>query len=877
MATPSSVFQAAQAGDLPALRSALEAEQERQQLDLNAKDDNGETPLILACKSGNEEAVRELLTRGQFPIDRFRNISRTDEFIILTHSAGADRHEALAAGYGQDASPVAAVLNDVQGQQQPMFAPIPTDIYGGYQLPDGSIAYGGYPSYPPPFQGGAGPGQPTFYHDPIMFPHAGAQMPYGYPPMRPRGPPGSFPHGMMPGPPFGAGSPGRKPSTVGKFPPPEVAKTIPCRFYPNCRNGSSCIFAHIDSPSGPGVAGEHQQPDSVESGHDAAASLPPPPPSYYGVPGPYPPHFFMMPHSPAGPMGVPYGAPSGPIPLHYQPHEATQPGQMTSAAEVPSPAAAPSAELVEQASVGQEASPLGVQQEQADEAANGTEQPQDAADGSKDAKDVESSDDAQDKKRRQSFNSFLHTHAVPFQPAQLANTINSAAVPIPVGPAAMPGHGYAAPYGGRGKLRGRGGISGMLGTGRSKHERGPCTFFARNACRYGSECLFAHILPDGTDARRLPGAGGASGSHGARFNQQQDPNGVAESSKDATRITNPPRQPSSVPLGPKAKKDAGLPPTPSADVTASAAAQAAQQDGKKDSKVATVNGVVPSKPSATAAAAAAAAGTSGPASNAEAPPVSASQQQASPSKSQSNSHPAGPARKAHAARTNGTHHGNGPSSKKVTATQQRVPNGADFPALPGSPNVGSQTSPATASTPVANSVQANEAAPTTAAPKVNFSAILSAPAPAKKSQEPAVGATSSDTSETQKGSDASVVAEDPPKTNGASTTAPQANGHAASVADAPQNKDKAAVPAAPKAKNTPNGTAPPSKSQAKAWGAKQAPASSANTKDPVVDADDFQLVTGRSHSKRSGGGSNQQQQANGRANFASAAKAAVAA
>ncbi|KAJ7596820.1 hypothetical protein C8J56DRAFT_918410 [Mycena floridula] len=32
--------------------------------------------------------------------------------------------------------------------------------------------------------------------------------------------------------------------TVGNLPPPDIARLIPCRFFPACRNGSACLFLH---------------------------------------------------------------------------------------------------------------------------------------------------------------------------------------------------------------------------------------------------------------------------------------------------------------------------------------------------------------------------------------------------------------------------------------------------------------------------------------------------------------------------------------------------------------------------------------------------------------------------------------------------------
>lgn len=827
--------------------------------------------------------------------------------------AGANRYEACAAGFDKDGSAVAAVLNEQQHQQQRIFAPIPTDIYGGYQLPDGSIAYGGYPSYPPPFQEAARSGQPAFYHDPVMFPHPGTHVPYPFPTMRPRGPSRSFvPDGIGI---TSAMSHGRKASAVGKYPPPEVAKTIPCRFYPNCRNGDGCIFAHIDGPTDLVSGPEGQHPSEGES-------MPPPPPGYYGVSGPYPPPFFIMPHGAgADSAGLPYATPPGCIPLHYQPHKGSQPGQITPAPELSPREGAGVGQTYEQANtapvVTEAATPESASEEihrnvavhpspktsftfpteddapvSADVAANSAPITSAPSASQEDGKGDDTIADAQSRRRRQSFNSFLHTHAVPFQPSQMASSIHVAAVPIPVGPAARPGHAYGQGYVGRGKLRGRGGMAGMMAAGRGRHERGPCIFFARNACRYGSECLFAHILPDGKDARRPPSSGGPSLSSTSGARQSgQDTNASTGLSKDATKFNSAPRQPASVPLGPKFKKNAGLLAKTSAVLTAPAAAQAAQNDASsskdndKESKP-VAKDVVPSKPSATATAAAVAASNqiTGQTATKQASGEQAStaqqqqkQQQQEQQQEQQQQQPQQPSqsRKLHGPRPNG----NAQQAPKKSTSQQRVPSGADFPALPCPRTVangGGQSAVQAAPTTDGPSSMATSS---TAPVKVNFSAILSAPAPRKKTA-PTVRASAQPegSAPADESGDNSAVVEDSIDGSGAKQS--RLAGSDTPVVSGSQPKEKVLTASKPKA---PNGVMPASRtlkaSAPKVWGAKQGPAMAAPSLDgTTTDSDDFQIVKGRNHGKRGNGpqppNSTSEPRGGG---FANAAKAAVAA
>ena len=82
----------------------------------------------------------------------------------------------------------------------------------------------------PPYMGQMGNGYPDFYPQPFYpQPQNGLFMPF----QRKESPPGLIQPGQQ-----GA-----------NLPPAEVAKTIPCRYYPNCKYGGSCVFYH--PPQGP--------------------------------------------------------------------------------------------------------------------------------------------------------------------------------------------------------------------------------------------------------------------------------------------------------------------------------------------------------------------------------------------------------------------------------------------------------------------------------------------------------------------------------------------------------------------------------------------------------------------------------------------------
>jgi hypothetical protein len=66
----------------------------------------------------------------------------------------------------------------------------------------------------------------------------------------------------------------------GNLPPPDIARMIPCRFYPACRYGTSCLFAHPPGPYyGPPTG---QYPVQYEP-----VSAPPFPQGYYPVSPPF--------------------------------------------------------------------------------------------------------------------------------------------------------------------------------------------------------------------------------------------------------------------------------------------------------------------------------------------------------------------------------------------------------------------------------------------------------------------------------------------------------------------------------------------------------------------------------------------------------------
>lgn len=122
----------------------------------------------------------------------------------------------------------------------------------------------------------------------------------------------------------------------GNLPPPEVARFIPCRYFPACRYGSSCLFAHPQA--GPYYSAPPPPPAQYPAPYDAMTQQPYAP-NYYAVPPPtYHPPGSVPPHiNPASPTAGPVHTPPHPPMVH------TRSGsEAISPVQVPfSPSAAP--------------------------------------------------------------------------------------------------------------------------------------------------------------------------------------------------------------------------------------------------------------------------------------------------------------------------------------------------------------------------------------------------------------------------------------------------------------------------------------------------------------------------------------------------------
>ncbi|CAE6421257.1 hypothetical protein ACGC1H_006715 [Rhizoctonia solani] len=235
---------AAEAQDLETVQQQLK----EPGVDLEIKDHAGTTPLIQAVRNGHKDIIKALL------------------------AAGADINNASSQGKPETYTTDPEILALLQAKQAP--------TYEGYPQSSDPNTYD--------------PAAMQHYYYPAPPGHEGHYPPYPYPMMAPA-------DGQPPMPPFHPQADGNSPGGVHNLPPADVARTIPCRYFPVCRYGSSCMFLHPQPTyfSGP----------------------PPPAPAHY--PPMYPPNPYYMMRPGAYPHPPPPGA--APVDPVTSPVTATQP------------------------------------------------------------------------------------------------------------------------------------------------------------------------------------------------------------------------------------------------------------------------------------------------------------------------------------------------------------------------------------------------------------------------------------------------------------------------------------------------------------------------------------------------------------------------
>ncbi|KAL7423119.1 hypothetical protein Q5752_002418 [Cryptotrichosporon argae] len=151
-------------------------------------------------------------------------------------SVQSDLHRACAEGSVDDVRAALARGEDMEGMDlNTGCTPIVLAIQAGHGDVVRELLFAG--AIPPP---------PSVTNDPAMHallypPHFGMAPPFGVPPPFFPGQPFFDRAGPVPGP--------------NTLPPPEIAKTIPCRNGPSCKYGANCHFLHLPPsarlPAGP--------------------------------------------------------------------------------------------------------------------------------------------------------------------------------------------------------------------------------------------------------------------------------------------------------------------------------------------------------------------------------------------------------------------------------------------------------------------------------------------------------------------------------------------------------------------------------------------------------------------------------------------------
>ncbi|KDN41530.1 hypothetical protein K437DRAFT_172936 [Tilletiaria anomala UBC 951] len=799
--TSEQAFAACVDGNLGALQDALNGDNA---VRVNEQNAEGMSLIKAAVLHEQVPLVQELLARG----------ADYSEVIELEQAQQHPQISAMLLSHHQH------VTRAPEGEQSAF------DPHGGQPMADGSVNYMHASSYSQ--QGG-----PIY---PGMQPHfmSDGSGPYFFPPGNTAGPQGQ-PYSGMPngaGPfPFAQQAPPLEQhandptSAMHNLPPPDVAKNIPCKFFPNCRYGDQCVFQHpaggvspVAPSNGPTASGQaptqHLSSPSLNGSAPASMSPNGAPSSMHsptpGVSSPVPngaPMFFQPP--PGYGYAPPFGGPAQPFyvgpPMHMQyPHGWPMPMQFIPPhLQVPPQQEQPQQQSSQQpqperSSFDAQQTGAVATQEQSQsstpEAAAEQEQGQvsgeqehslatQAPDSSGTAAPSPSKADEQGEGATQAFGSYLQSTAVPFEPSSASTMAMMNMVQQPF--MGQNGGGFYT----RGKPSRRGGSAGTgaFSGKRSNVERPPCVFFIRSKCRYGEECLFPHVLPDGTDAR------GPNAPH--RNRSAEDATNAKTAAKAAAKA--------------KAASNVALSTSDTAPLTSAAAKNTCLPTNENKAEL----------PTTLAAAEAAAVSEKKASSGAPAVVSSSSAAQAPTASQRGFNHGtfprgAGPARSA--GRGGATAHGGASHAAKKAAHQQRVPNGDDFPALPFSPVVSAPDTPPLGSTTTVAHVNGDAseasppaaAAPASAAPKFNFSAILSAPAPVKSVKVPE---TSEKAEKDASNTNNEVAADDKAEKEQGQTAAPRSAAEvlASATANAAPAAAANSMSSQPAAKSTPhvNGSA----------------------------------------------------------------------
>ncbi|OBZ79501.1 Glycerol-3-phosphate dehydrogenase [NAD(P)+] [Grifola frondosa] len=252
----SPLWKACSEGDL---EKVVELANEASPVDIEIKDHTGITPLIEAVRNGHTDVVAVLLDKGADPTNASSHgppEQYTSDPAIL---------ELLSAARSKMTPTAVSSHESVYPQDSNVDAPTVDPATGYYGPPPGAFYY---PAMPPMLPDGAVP----YYVPPPPLPTE------------------------------------QNPSGLPNLPPPDVARMIPCRYYPACRYGASCMFAH---PQTPYLQGPLPPPAQYPAPYDPMAPTPYPPHPYYPMSQP------PFPTSPNGMPVNPMSPPPGSVPATH--------------------------------------------------------------------------------------------------------------------------------------------------------------------------------------------------------------------------------------------------------------------------------------------------------------------------------------------------------------------------------------------------------------------------------------------------------------------------------------------------------------------------------------------------------------------------------
>ncbi|KAF8683321.1 RNA-binding, Nab2-type zinc finger [Rhizoctonia solani] len=453
-------------------------------VDLEIKDHTGTTALIQAVRNGHKDIIKALL------------------------AAGADINNASDQGKPETYTTDPEILALLQAKPA-----VAQPTYEGYpQSGDPNIPYD--------------PALMQHYYYPPPPGHEGHYPPYPYAMMPP-------PDGQPPMPPFPPHGDANTAGGVHNLPPADVARTIPCRYFPVCRYGSSCIFLHPQPsyfsgppPPAPSHYTPMYPPHPYYMMRPGAYPHPPPPPGAATIdpssspvagtqsfppPGPisYPPPPNGAPPFSPGTNGAPF-----PPPVNGTPFSNGAPyPPPTNGAPYPPPAA--NGAPFSPASSGTPYTP----------ATNGTPSPFGPPPFSPGSATPYSATTPYTPGPPVSY-PYPRPYAEAPKETPVNGAVNGTAEETQTTPAANGVNGTGNHLnGGFARRNGRGGRRESFGAGRQP--KPPCLFFPSGRCRNGDDCRFPHVMPEpGAQATfRYPSSNGRFNGHRSRqpTNHQDGP------------------------------------------------------------------------------------------------------------------------------------------------------------------------------------------------------------------------------------------------------------------------------------------------------------------------------------------------------------------